>query len=400
MTTWKPTTPAGASGDYDLYMQNASGLTNLEMFNLNPTDSVSPGASYTWNLSFSETTLAAQVPPAPYNIQFRMVEQGSTGMPNLPNNLTPVYTIPLCPASSPNLTCNSATCTALSGTVNYSVTGSPISLQMVNVHDSTTNNDYQYTFPTPPLSYSFPTTPGHAYTASVTARIANAWYTSNCPAFVPNPCPGSLTANASCGNQLQAICGMVTAPENVAALANVTVELRDSLGRLISTQKTTGATTGYNFSFSGLNNGSYLVDPVVGRTEYASPLQTLVKLAGGIPTPATVPFSIVREPAQVTVSDSSGTLVLVTTTTWPTATPPPAVNRMAPTMPSLYSGIIGANGTTVLNVPGNFPYSLTCWRATGQGTSVTYNKSGAVNITGPGGGNVMPLNSMSVACPQ
>jgi hypothetical protein len=198
---------------------------------------------------------------------------------------------------------------------------------------------------------------------------------------------------------MQTVCGMVTAPENGNALANVTVELRDSLGRLLSTQKTTGATTGYNFSFTGLNNGSYFVDPVVGRTEYAKPLQSLVNLAG-TPTPATVSFSIVREPAQVTVSDSSGTLVLVTTTTWPTATPPPAVNRMAPTMSSLYSGIIGANGTTVLNVPGNFSYSLTCWRATGQGAGVTYSKTGAVNVTGPGGGNVMPLNSVSVACPQ
>jgi len=306
-----------------------------------------------------------------------------------------------CSYPSAYLNCNTTSCNGFTGTVNYTVTGTSISLQMVNVLDQNTGTNTLYTFTTSPST--FPTTPNHVYASSVTARIAGQWFSSNCQGFT---CPSVSAPPGAC--PAQQICGQVTAAEGSGILLpGIVVELRDSLERLITSTKTISGTAtsySYNYIFPSQPDGTYFVDAAVGRTQFANPLQSQVSLSGTINPRADLKVGGV--PATLAVSGSSGTLVLITTAPW-TGYVPPAINLQASSPPNIYSNIIGANGTAVINVPGNFPYYITCWSHTVSGLSVSTVKTGGntnlTSLTSAGTGvegMLMPLNTASVSCPS
>lgn len=305
-----------------------------------------------------------------------------------------------CPNTGGNgVLCNSVTCPppGTAATVAYTYTPAapaPI-LQTITLHDDAgTVDDSFLTFTISPKVLNN-TTAGHSYHVTVRVLDADGWHQDNC---APVTCQAGAAPSASVCGQLHAICGKIYAAEKPSILpSGILVELRNSLGRLLTTTHTNSALP-TNYIFPNLPNGSYFVNPVVGRTQYANPVQMPVQLTDSLQT--TADFSIGGLPAPVTVSGSSGTLVLITTSPWTSATPP-IIDLTSPSTMNIYSGIIGPDGKTVINVPGNYPYSLTCWKTTGHGTSITTSFAGAQNsVTNAGGGNLMPLNpNVNVQCP-
>jgi len=295
-------------------------------------------------------------------------------------------------AVSINVTCTSPfTCVGNPpvGTVSYTYTVTPPvftpTLQEVSITDTTpgansTPSNYFFTtnpsYTLPPLSL----TPGHTYTATVNLLINQSWFPSACPGPQAS-CPPAPLTNPVCNNFAQSICGTIFASEvPTQKLDKLLVEIRDSLGQLIATTPTDNSLIGYNYIFKGpaFINGTYFVDVVLDRGENATPLQQLVTLKpDGTTTPGSVDMTVTGVPTPITVSDSSGTLVLVTTTRWTLNTPPP-IDRTTPATRDYYTAITDENGLATINVPGNFTYYMTCWRVTSSANGYAYTWNGSV----------------------
>jgi len=280
---------------------------------------------------------------------------------------------------------------------------------LLDVTDTTAGYAYPtYSVPvsyiTPGFSWPVYATFGHSYTATLNVLFpVVGWCQSDVTPIVPPPCPA--------GPAPVAIQGKVTALENDKALANILMELRDGQGKVISTQLTQNSIVpGYNYKFDQVTlpnmfNGSYFVDPVVDRTEFASPLQIPVTLQGNViitnPPGGSADFKIGHSPVQISVTDVPGTLVLITTQPCTGASNPPCTGNNAPdvnqtgsSMFSTYSAVIDGSGTALFNLPGNLPYVVTCWKPTVSGAGVTYTRTGnsGTDLGGTGAGGILMPN--------
>jgi hypothetical protein len=179
------------------------------------------------------------------------------------------------------------------------------------------------------------------------------------------------------------ICGTLkSAEDNTTPLPGVPVQLLDSNGNLLATNKTD---TDGSFSFYDsrvlVEGKNYYVSPVLQPSQSAVPLQWPVV---DLPSyGARNNFKIHGSVGHVQVSGAtSGSFILITKTDY-NGTKPPAMNYASASDGSVMGSVAGTDGTATLPAPAGSSYYLTCWKAQPSGAQMTYTRTPTSGSSGP-----------------
>lgn len=176
---------------------------------------------------------------------------------------------------------------------------------------------------------------------------------ADCGACAPPPPPPPPPPVPLCGNGV--ICGAVNSLGTASLASGVAIELFDATGKSKKVTKSS-AIGPRNYQLS-VPDGTYVVHPVVGRSQIASPAQMTVKVAGGIPNPLSVDFGV-RVTGGVKLQNLvPGTFILLSRSSWAGALPPSSGTFSD----AVATATAGADGLIVLQAPSGVPYKLACW---------------------------------------